>query len=352
MHETIQRLRALADELERIWTAGVAELGLFTHALTPPPAPPPPIVKPPRPEPPVRPPPPPEPKEEPEPEFRKGYLDPLVWAQIQKVAPTVGVQPATLAAVQVHETGWYTSELFNDGDNVGGIKDTPYSRGLPGYDGPSESGVYATFVDWRAGIAAHARFLAQTRYDKIRTTNDPVAEVQAIHDAGYAEHDQAWLDGVTKLAKKFAGQLAAFPPVAPPKPTGDIGARIRAAALNLPDPFPYHEDTEEGNLGCANVVSFALREAGILDNIELAVRFLDARLQNLGWTVTSEPYKDGDVIVWGPRASGAHGHVGILIIEGGIVMTVQNSSSNRKVVHLPLVGYDRPIVRVLRAPGG
>lgn len=289
---------------------------------------------------------------EPMPAFIRGKLDPLVWAEICRVAPSVGVEPATLAAVQVWESGWYTSNLFRMGWNVGGIKYRPdlpaLGHTLPPY--VSEEGyMYATFTDWKAGIAAHARFLAQGRYDAIRRTDDPVAEVRAIHDAGYAEKDLEWLEGVTKLAKKFAGMTTEVRPT--PADGTPLTARIRAAALALPDPFPYAPETESGNLGCANVVSHALIQAGVIDHIELAVDGLARELERLGWVKVETPYKEGDVVVWGKRPGQSHKHVGILILEGPTVMTVQNSSSRRKVVRLPLATYDRPIEKVLRAPG-
>jgi hypothetical protein len=352
MMDKIRAIRAWADELERVWRDGARELGLFTEPVytlpdpvedeedgedeptppagpvPPPPAPPAPIAA---------------------PTFAKGRLDPLVWQEIQKVAPTRGVQPETLAAVQVWESAWYTSMLFREGQNVGGIKDTEYARRLPGYVGvytAADGNKYAMFASWQQGITAHADFLTQKRYDAIRNTDDPIAEVRAIHDAGYAEHERAWLEGVTKLARKFAAMARI------PSRATDTAEQVWAAALRLPDPFPYHPDTEEGNLGCANVVSHALIEAGVLSIVELAVRFLDARLQKLGWAEVSTPYKNGDVVVWGPRPGGVHGHVGILGWENNVLMTIQNSSSQRKVIHTPLEGYDRPIIRVLRAPGG
>src|SRR5258708_29137748 len=41
-----------------------------------------------------------------------------------------------------------------------------------------------------------------------------------------------------------------------------LGQRIKEAATNLPDPFPYKAGTENGNLGCADVVNTALENAG------------------------------------------------------------------------------------------
>lgn len=129
---------------------------------------------------------------------------------------------------------------------------------------------------------------------------------------------------------------------------------IRRAALALVGvPFPYAPGTEDGELGCADVVSTALINAGVLagNELELAVTGLDERLRTKhGWTAVQAPYRDGDVIIWGPRAGQTHGHVGILIVDGAKVTCVNNSSSKKAVIQMDLEGYDRPVVRVIRAP--
>lgn len=140
------------------------------------------------------------------PAFRTGYVDPLVWRAAEEEAPKVGVQPETLVAIQVWESAWYLSPLFKTANNVGGVKYRPDLEILGHVHGSytaKDGNVYAKWPDWRAGIAGHAQFLAQRRYDGIRQTDDVTAEVRAIHEAGYAEMSQEWLAGVTALATRF-----------------------------------------------------------------------------------------------------------------------------------------------------
>lgn len=284
--------------------------------------------------------------------MRKGYVDPQIWALLDVEAPArCRLDPLVPGAIAVWETGWLVdpnARAWLEGNNPGGMKQTDFAKSLPGYVVAGEDDrTYAAFDSWQNGFRALCSFLNQPRYNAARLSKDPAAQVLAIHKAGYAEMDSEWLSGVTSLVKRFQRERAA-----PNPPAGDLPARIRAAALNLPDPYPYQPETEGGELGCADVVSHALIEAGVIPERELAVAGLSKRLKGSGWRAANEPYRDGDVIVWGPRPGGTHGHVGVIIHEGGVVMTVQNSSSRRRVVHIPLAGYDRPIVEVLRAPGG
>lgn len=131
---------------------------------------------------------------------------------------------------------------------------------------------------------------------------------------------------------------------------------IRRAALALVGkPFPYAPGTEDGELGCADVVSMALINAGVIEpaELQLAVSALIEELRTKhGWKTVTEPWQDGDVIEWGPRPGQTHGHVGILIVDGDVVTCVNNSSSQKAVIQMPLAGYDRPVVAVVRSPKG
>lgn len=145
------------------------------------------------------------------PRFREGYVDPLVWRAAREEAPKNGVRPETLVAIQVWESAWYTSRLFQTANNVGGIKYRPDLINLGHNHGSykaKDGNVYAAFPNWREGVAAHARFLSQRRYDRVRQTEDVTEEVRAIHDAGYAEHSMDWLEGVTALARRFEKEQA------------------------------------------------------------------------------------------------------------------------------------------------
>jgi len=132
-----------------------------------------------------------------------------------------------------------------------------------------------------------------------------------------------------------------------------LGDQIATAAYNLPDPFPYAPGTENGNLGCADVVSHALEDAGAIDKSEhnLSVDGLADTLRGKGWKDVGQPYQNGDVIVWSPTASG-HKHIGIIVIENGDVYAINNSSSQKKPIKILLSSYNRGIDTVLRNPGG
>lgn len=362
MLDKIRELREWADELEALWRAGAARLGLHVD---------PPTTAPGRPsdggETAIVPMPPELPSAQPvaPPTTDSVYTGPTdeeMWeppaappstppSSIEAMVALAAIEsgaiyPAVLEAIERWETGHYKSKLWLLANNPGGIK---YRENLPGLAGEpyvGKGGIkYMRYASQLEGIRAHARFFLQPRYKAAREATDPIAQVLAIHEAGYAEKSPEWLEGVTALTRKALG-------AAKPTTPADLPAKIRAAALALPDPFPYEPETEGGDLGCANVVSYALIQAGALEKIEVAVRFLAAELKRRGWAVTEGPFQDGDVVVWGPRPGGVHGHIGILIKEGADIMTVQNSSSRRKVIHTPLATYDRPLVEVLRAPGG
>lgn len=155
----------------------------------------------------------------------------------------------------------------------------------------------------------------------------------------------------------FGAAPAAGAPLAPGTTAGaanDLGSRVKQAAYNLPDPFPYADGTEGGNLGCADVVSHALEEAGVFTRAEhdLAVVGVRDKLKAKGWTEAAQgDYRDGDVIIWGPTSGGSHKHIGIIVIENGQTYAINNSSSQKRPTKTLLSGYNRTIEGVLRNPG-
>jgi len=88
--------------------------------------------------------------------------------------------------------------------------------------------------------------------------------------------------------------------------------------------FPYAPATQGGNLGCAQVVTHTLRQAGVDIPIILGVNNTSTALEQRGWKKTSvPPYRQGDVIVWNPS------HIGIIQENGNSVQAMSNSSSAR-----------------------
>lgn len=88
--------------------------------------------------------------------------------------------------------------------------------------------------------------------------------------------------------------------------------------------FPYAPATQGGNLGCAQVVTHTLRQAGINVPIILGVDNTATALGKIGWKRTRvPPYRQGDVIIWNPS------HIGIIQQNGNNVQAMSNSSSRR-----------------------
>lgn len=103
--------------------------------------------------------------------------------------------------------------------------------------------------------------------------------------------------------------------------------------------FPYAAGTEGGNLGCANVVSAALKEAGV--NVwSLNVTGVKNALLGKGWKlVSAPPWKEGDVVCWSAPSGSIHGHIGIAVKNGNSMSAMNNSSSQRKPIFSTPVNY-------------
>jgi hypothetical protein len=131
-----------------------------------------------------------------------------------------------------------------------------------------------------------------------------------------------------------------------------LGRRINSAALDLVSrystrlSFPYDPLTQNGNLGCAQVVTTALKAAGAVTSINLNCDGVVADLRSKGWrSVTVPPVQEGDVITW--RTSRGPGrHIGIIVKSGNNYMAMNNSSSEQRP---KLTAYNYlPITQVLR----
>jgi hypothetical protein len=154
---------------------------------------------------------------------------------------------------------------------------------------------------------------------------------------------------------KGAGEELATDPGA----TG-LQQKIKQAAYNVMDqrPFPYDPATNGGRLGCAQVVSTALKAAGVVPNIMLGVLAVIDALKAKGWRfVQAPPWKDGDVVTWktydrtGDGVKDEDTHIGIAVKENGTDYAMNNSSSNRRPEKHPLATYYAPVSHVLRMPG-
>lgn len=127
-----------------------------------------------------------------------------------------------------------------------------------------------------------------------------------------------------------------------------------AKQMSTVNNFPYHPLTENGNLGCAQVGSEILKNAGECGKTHLSVNALCNELKNQrGWyPVPPSDMKAGDCIVWGPVSwSPKNQHFGVLVEHGGQLCVVQNQSGPpARPVMIPVSSYNRPIKEVIRKP--
>lgn len=108
--------------------------------------------------------------------------------------------------------------------------------------------------------------------------------------------------------------------------------------------FPYAAGTNNGSLGCANVVTKALHEAGVNIGIDLSCVSTKSKLiNNCGYkevTASVPPYQAGDIIFWSTYDRDNDGkkdkdtHIGIICPNpnpgGNSVQAMSNSSSQKK----------------------
>lgn len=125
--------------------------------------------------------------------------------------------------------------------------------------------------------------------------------------------------------------------------TGTSQARVLAAANGLvskyssASSFPYRPETQGGSLGCAQVVTTALKNAGVNIGIDLSCISTKGKLKNLGYkSVSTPPFQAGDVIFWSTYDRDRDGrkdpdtHIGIVMASGNSVQAMSNSSSQKR----------------------
>ena len=114
--------------------------------------------------------------------------------------------------------------------------------------------------------------------------------------------------------------------------------------------FPYDPATNGGNLGCAQVVTTALKAAGVINQTCLNCHGTIDLLNAAGWTsVTAPPYQAGDVIFWATYKPNTESHVGIIMTSGNTAQAMSNSSSQHKPrYHDAEYNGAYPVMRVMR----
>jgi len=127
--------------------------------------------------------------------------------------------------------------------------------------------------------------------------------------------------------------------------------RIQQSALSrVNKPFKYHPLTKGGRLGCAQVVTTILKDAGALNRISLGVLESKRLLKARGWReVKAPPFRKGDVVCWRTYIKTRDSHIGVVVKSGGKFMVVDNSSSRRRPVLRSIYTHGSPTT-VLRAP--
>ncbi len=137
-----------------------------------------------------------------------------------------------------------------------------------------------------------------------------------------------------------------------------VQSRIAGSARAiLGKPFKYAAATKGGRLGCAQVATTILKNAGAASRVVLGVLSALGDMRKAGWgEVKPPPYRDGDVITWATYDRSGNGridpdtHIGVIVMEGGTPYAVHNSSSRRKPIKQELASMNYRVSRVMRKP--
>jgi hypothetical protein len=138
-----------------------------------------------------------------------------------------------------------------------------------------------------------------------------------------------------------------------PQVISEMQKRIQDAAMGLLNYGPA--GTENGfpydcppRVGCANVVSQALKQAGVFDQLFLGVGgkpnraegypygVIDELVEEKGWMMIPvsdvPPYQAGDVVAWRTYSDTGDDHIGIIVQNGSGMAAVHNSSNRQRPV--------------------
>ena len=133
--------------------------------------------------------------------------------------------------------------------------------------------------------------------------------------------------------------------------SGDTQQKIVKCAENYIGSTRFRgAEVDYGNLACAQFVSTALKDAGVVSQVRLGVSGVVSDLKGRGWKeVSVPPFKAGDVITWRTYDANGDGvkdndsHIGIIGDDGQAI----SNSSSLKMPRRHSVYY-QPISRVLR----
>lgn len=217
-------------------------------------------------------------------------------------------------------------------------------------NGTAYVGVY-TYLNLRDGVWGNITAQMQNNEEVTITDRDgDWYKVTTSHGDGYA-HARYIFSGKNQ---RYSGNDASDPGSSSGSSgssgnvvlnvSGDsVQGRVVSAAQELVNKystsgsFPYAAGTNGGRLGCAQVVSTALKAAGVVPSINLGCYGVMDMLKSAGWTkVSAPPYQAGDVIFWSTYDSNGDGkndpntHIGIIMSSGNSVQAMSNSSSQKK----------------------
>lgn len=174
---------------------------------------------------------------------------------------------------------------------------------------------------------------AYVHQNYVSTAKQPAGQVPVVYPADYAG---AIVDGTRASGPGSSSSSSPGTSAAPP--TGDLQTRVVNAARALVGMrnFPYDPLTNGGRLGCAQVVSTALKNAGVMSKIVLNVHGVMNDLLAKGWKYAQvPPYRAGDIVTWktydatGDGVMDDDSHIGIAVESGNNVQVMNNSSSQR-----------------------
>lgn len=176
---------------------------------------------------------------------------------------------------------------------------------------------------------------AYVHQNYVSTASQPAGRVPVVYPADYAG---AIIDGTRQGGGTSATSGTAATTGTTATVSGDLQTRVVKAAQSLVGMrnFPYDPLTQGGSLGCAQVVSTALKNAGVMNRICLNVTGVMSDLKARGWTYAQvPPYCAGDVVTWktydctGDGVKDEDTHIGIAVENGNNVQVMNNSSSQK-----------------------
>jgi hypothetical protein len=125
-----------------------------------------------------------------------------MYAYAQQAAKLLNWNPDLVMAQWIHETGHFSSHVFDVDHNLAGIK-WASSKNNPGATGPgvkaNDGGYYAHYPNVAGGVEGYVNFVgANPRYSNVSSTQDPRQEATLLHQDGWAT-DPGYVDKIMAI---------------------------------------------------------------------------------------------------------------------------------------------------------